>query len=71
MARAFELTLTPVILGGLGCLLDRWLGTRPLFMLLFFLFTVGYVFWKLFVGYDAEMGRHEANIPGRKPGAAT
>ena len=71
MAKAVELTLTPVIMGGIGLLLDRWLGTWPVFALIFFLFTIGYVVWKMFVRYDAEMRRHEANIPGRKPGAVS
>jgi len=71
MARAVEITLTPAIMGGLGYLLDRWLGTGPVFFLILFVFTIGYVVWKMFVRYDAEMRRHEANIPGHKPGAAT
>jgi len=71
MARAVEIVLTPVIMGFFGWLLDRWLGTWPVFALIFFVFTIGYVIWKMFVRYDEEMRRHEARIPGRKPGAIT
>ena len=44
-----------MILGGLGWLLDRWLGTWPVFVLFFFVFTLGYVVWKMFVRYEHEM----------------
>ena len=72
MARAVELSLTPAIMGGLGWLLDRWLGTWPVFALLFFVFTLGYVMWKSFVRYDHEMRAHEARLPGqRDPGSPT
>ena len=71
MARAVEITLTPAIMGGLGYLLDKWLGTWPVFFLLIFVFTIGYVVWKMFLRYDAEMRRHEAKIPGHKPGSST
>ena len=32
---SFELVLGPVLMAILGLLLDRWLGTTPLFILLF------------------------------------
>ncbi len=67
MARAVELCLTPAIMGGLGLLLDRWLGTWPLFAGFFFLFTIVYVAWKMFVRYDRDMRAHEAKLPGHGP----
>jgi F0F1-type ATP synthase assembly protein I len=69
MARAVELALTPALMGGLGLLLDRWLGTWPVFAIFFFLFTIGYVAWKMFVRYDQDMRAHEAKLPGHDPGA--
>jgi F0F1-type ATP synthase assembly protein I len=66
LARAFELTVTPVIFGFFGWLLDGRLGTRPLFMLLFFAFVMGYEFWKHYMAYDAEMKRHEQQLPGAR-----
>ena len=71
LSRAVELTVTPLIFGFFGWLLDRWLGTWPVFALIFFVFTVAYVIWKMFIRYDEEMRRHEAKIPGHKPGAVT
>ena len=59
LSRAFELALTPAIFGGLGWLVDRWLGTTPLFMILLVLFAVsgvGYMSWHR---YDAEMREKE------------
>jgi len=56
---SFELALVPLIFGGLGFLLDRWLGLLPLFTLLFLLVGAVGVVIKLWVGYDQEMRRHE------------
>lgn len=71
MARAVELALTPAIMGFLGSLLDRWLGTWPVFAIVFFVFTLGYVIWKMFVQYERDMREHESKIPGRKAGPVT
>jgi F0F1-type ATP synthase assembly protein I len=32
LAYAFEFAVTPVLFAGLGWLLDRWLGTEPVFI---------------------------------------
>ena len=60
LARAVELTVTPMIFGFLGFLLDGRLGTRPLFMIFLFAFTIGYLFWKQYVLYSADDGRRAA-----------
>jgi F0F1-type ATP synthase assembly protein I len=62
LSRAVELTVSPVIFGFLGFLLDGRLGTRPVFMIFLFVFTIGYLFWKQFVHYDAEMKEHERKL---------
>ena len=62
LARAFELVATPGIFGFLGWLLDRRLGTTPLFAFLFFFFVLGYVIWKMWSGYEAAMQRHEKRL---------
>jgi F0F1-type ATP synthase assembly protein I len=67
LTRAFELVLTPVIFGFFGWLLDGKLGTRPLFMLLFFALVLGYEFWKQYVAYNAQMKAHEQRLPGARP----
>jgi F0F1-type ATP synthase assembly protein I len=70
LAKAVELTLTPAIFGFLGYLLDRRLDTSPLFLLLFALFTFGYVCWKTWGSYERRMQEHEARLhvtPGATP----
>jgi F0F1-type ATP synthase assembly protein I len=62
LARAVELTVSPVIFGFLGFLLDGRLGTRPLFMIFLFAFTIGYLFWKQYVHYSAEMDEHQRKL---------
>ncbi|CAN5747650.1 hypothetical protein BH20ACT2_BH20ACT2_09890 [soil metagenome] len=64
LARAFELALTPAIFAFLGHLLDRRLGTGPLFLLVFFAFVVVYEMWRMFVRYDTAMGEEEAKLFG-------
>jgi F0F1-type ATP synthase assembly protein I len=64
LSRAFELALTPLIMGFLGFLLDGRFGTRPAFMLALFVFTVGYLGWKYYVQYDADMKAHERRLMG-------
>ena len=66
LAKAFELVTTPAVFGFLGWLLDRWLGTEPLFLLTFVIVVFGYEVWKLFTGYGAAMAEHEARLTGRK-----
>lgn len=64
LAMAVELAVTPAVFGFLGWRLDAALGTTPLFLLVLFLFTTGYVIWKLFMRYDAKMRREEAQVAG-------
>ena len=40
LARGFEFAATIAIFFGLGFLVDRWLGTTPLFMVVFFVFAL-------------------------------
>ena len=61
-ARAFELALTPAIMGFFGYWLDRWLGTSPAFLVGLVLVTMAYLMWKFFVRYDAEMRAHEDRL---------
>lgn len=64
LARAFELVVTPTIFGFFGLLLDRWLGTTPIFMLGLGLFTAIYIGWRMVTSYDAAMREHEARLRG-------
>lgn len=67
LTAAVELAVTPALLALIGWQLDRWLGTSPLFLLVLFVFTVGYVSWKQYIGYDAKMRQQEQQIPGHRP----
>ncbi|MCU1497246.1 MAG: hypothetical protein JWM47_1199 [Acidimicrobiales bacterium] len=59
MGRGFELALTLAVMTGIGWLVDRWLGTAPVFTMV--LSIVGFVgiSVKLWIGYDLEMRKHE------------
>jgi F0F1-type ATP synthase assembly protein I len=67
LSTAFELSVTPVVMGLIGWGLDAWIGTFPLFLLLLFLFTVCYEIWKHFTIYDARMREQQAKIVGLRP----
>ena len=64
---AVELAVTPAIMALIGWQIDRWLGTSPLFLLVLFTFTMGYVAWKQFAAYDVTMRRQEQELLGPKP----
>jgi hypothetical protein len=65
LSRAVELTVTPAIFGGLGWLLDRAVGTSPLFLVLFAILTVVGIGLRMYYGYDAEMRAQEERLLGR------
>jgi hypothetical protein len=63
LSKAFELVLSPAIFGFLGYLLDRWLGTVPLFTVVLSVFTLSYLVWKLYFEYQTEMELQERDKP--------
>lgn len=65
---AVELTVTPMIFGFLGWLLDDRLNTRPIFMLVFFAFVLGYVIWKHHALYSAAMDDEQRKLTGGPTG---
>lgn len=67
MAKAVELVLTPLIMAFLGHLLDLWLGTGMVFAVFLGVFTLGYVCWKFFSGYEATMRAEEDRVLKREP----
>ena len=64
LSRAVELTVTPIIFGFFGWLLDGRLGTRPVFMFVFFAFVLGYTLWKEYVLYGKAMDEEQAKLFG-------
>jgi hypothetical protein len=67
LSKGFEIVITAVIFGFLGSLVDRWLGTAPLFLLLMGGFALGYVVWKMVVGYHADMDAEAERILPKRP----
>ncbi|HVL06133.1 MAG TPA: AtpZ/AtpI family protein [Acidimicrobiales bacterium] len=63
MSRAFELALTPAIIGGLGYLLDRWLGLLPVLTIVFFLVAMAGLMARMYFSYDAQMKVHDSVGP--------
>jgi F0F1-type ATP synthase assembly protein I len=67
LALAFEFAVTPAIFGGLGYLLDRAVGTLPVFTIIFSLFCLVGMFVKIWYSYDASMREQEAKAPWGRP----
>lgn len=63
LALAFELALVPTIFGLMGYGLDRWLGTLPIFLLVFVLVAVVGLSVRQWYSYDLRMKIHEAAGP--------
>lgn len=59
MGRGIELALTLVVVGGIGWLVDRAVGTYPLFTVIFSLAGFAGISAKLWLGYDLEMRKHD------------
>lgn len=60
---AIELVLTPFVAGALGYLLDRAVGTVPLFTIVTVVMAVVASFVKMYLGYEAKMRAHDAKAP--------
>jgi len=67
LARAFEYAVTPTIFGFLGWLLDRAVGTLPLFTIVFALLCIVGMFLKTWYTYDAMMSAHDSKSPWGRP----
>ena len=61
--RAFEIVLAPAIFGVLGLLIDRMLGTVPLFTILLALFGLVGSFARTYYIYAEQMRQHEEGTP--------
>jgi F0F1-type ATP synthase assembly protein I len=68
LSTAFELSVTPVVMGLIGWGLDAWIGTSPLFLLVFFLLTVFYEVWKHLTLYNTRMREEQAKVAGLRLG---
>jgi len=68
LATSFEFAATTAIFLGLGWLLDRWLGTAPVFMIALTLFCVIGKSILLAAAYNEKMKRMEAERVDRRAG---
>lgn len=70
LSRAFDVAATTVVFGLLGWLLDRWLGTSPVFLVIVSLLAAIGQFVRLAYSYTAEMRVQEQALrSGRSPNA--
>jgi len=53
--RGIELAITPVVFGGIGWILDRWLGTGPWLAVAFAAFALIGTVAKMWFTYDSQM----------------
>lgn len=53
--RGIELAVTPVVFGGIGWSLDRWLGTGPWIAVALVVFALVGTVAKMWFAYDVEM----------------
>ena len=60
-ARGFELVLTPTVFALLGYLLDRAVGTVPLFTVTFAVLALAGAAYMLWFRYEQQMKAHEAD----------
>ena len=60
LGHGFDAAFVVVLFFGLGFLLDRLLGTTPLFMIVMTILGAVGVFVRFWYRYDARMAQHEA-----------
>jgi F0F1-type ATP synthase assembly protein I len=60
LGRGMDVALTLLVFLGLGWLLDRWLGTAPLFVITLTVLAAVGQFLRMKYVYDAQMARLEA-----------
>lgn len=60
LGRGMDFALVVLVFLGIGYVLDRWLGTRPGFMVGLVVFSVVGQFIKMYFEYTAQMKVHEA-----------
>jgi ATP synthase protein I len=61
LGRGMDFALVVLVFLGIGYGIDRWLGTRPWFMIGLVIFAVIGQFIKMYYDYTAAMEAHEAD----------
>ncbi len=62
LSTAFEMIATPALFAFFGLLLDKGVGTTPLFTLLFMSIVLAYTTWKVFKRYEQRMQTFERQL---------
>jgi len=65
LGHGMDMAITVLVFLGLGALLDRWLDTKPLFMIVFVVAALVGRFVKIWFDYDAAMKSQEARLRTR------
>lgn len=60
LGRGMEIALVTLLFLGLGFLVDRWLGTQPIFMIVFSVLVLVAQFIRMQASYQARMEQLEA-----------
>ena len=68
LGRGMDFALVVLVFLGVGYGLDRWLDTKPLFMIGLVVFSVIGQFIKMYYEYSAAMDRHEAERIAKRTG---
>ena len=63
LTQALTLVVGPVLFGFVGWLVDRWLGTSPVFMLAFGLFGLAGAVITSYFEFAERMRRHDEGKP--------
>jgi F0F1-type ATP synthase assembly protein I len=59
IGRGMEFAVMVLLFFGVGYALDRWLGTKPIFMIVLVVLAIVGQFASLYYGYDERMKAHE------------
>lgn len=66
MSRSFELAVAPAIFALFGLMVDRWLGTVPVFTVVLAVLAMVGGFLRTYYEYQAAMEREDAQRPWGK-----
>jgi hypothetical protein len=69
LARGMDFAFVTLGFFGVGFLIDRWLGTTPLFMILLVVVALVGLFARIWYQYEASMRQHEAERASASRGA--